>query len=90
MLLLIRAVGYPGRSIREARPLLAMIIVLGVGQEVLQVLMRHKIQWVGTPWDLTVDVTGAIVALRLHPMLVRWSGLRWLRPAFSPSKELSS
>jgi hypothetical protein len=61
--LIMYAAGIP-RAARDARLLLALILAFGIGQETMQIIQRDRIQWVGTPWDLTVDVTAAVLVLR--------------------------
>jgi hypothetical protein len=84
MLLLIWSIGYPGSTLRDARPLLILIFVFGVGQELLQVFLRHRVQWIGSPWDLTVDVSAAALAFRLAPSLMRWRLRLPFRPLHNP------
>jgi hypothetical protein len=61
--LIIYAVGIP-RAAGNVRLLLALILAFGIGQEALQIIQRNRIQWIGTPWDLTVDLTAAALVLR--------------------------
>jgi hypothetical protein len=63
--LIIYAVGIP-RAPRDVRLILALILAFGIGQEIMQAVERNRIQWIGTPWDLTVDVTAAALVLRWY------------------------
>lgn len=83
-LLIVAAVGYPIGGWRAWRPILLLILALGLGQEALQVLMRHKFQFIGTPFDLLVDVSGASFALWLYPHLMRWRTFRFFFSRLTP------
>lgn len=43
-------------------PIIALIISLGLGQEVLQSLLRHQVTVVGSAFDLAVDGAAAALA----------------------------
>jgi hypothetical protein len=47
----------------SARPVVALIIALGLGQEVLQSLLRHKVTVIGSAFDLATDGTAAALAI---------------------------
>jgi len=51
-------------------PLVALIIVLGLGQETLQSLLRHQVTIPGSAFDLATDGTAALLTARFlwfHP-----------------------
>jgi hypothetical protein len=83
-LLIVAAVGYPGMGWRAWQPVLILILVLGLGQEALQILMRHRFQPIGSPFDLLVDASGASLALWLYPRMMRWPTFRSLFSRLNP------
>lgn len=56
-------------------PLLALMAVLGLGQETLQSLLRSHITVSGSLFDLLVDTGGAWLGTIAY---ARWRPLRWL------------
>jgi hypothetical protein len=53
----------------RTRPLLiilSLILVLGLGQEILQSSIRREVTVLGSSWDLLVDVGGAMLGLAAY------------------------
>ncbi len=48
---------------RSAILIVGLIAVFGLGQEVLQSVLRHEITLLGSTWDILVDASGAAAAL---------------------------
>jgi hypothetical protein len=51
----------------DFRGMLVIMLLVGVGQESIQTIMRQRIAWIGSPADLAVDVVGGFIGLRLYP-----------------------
>lgn len=46
--------------------LVALVFVLGMGQEALQALYRHEVRVTASLWDLVVDTTGGLIGWWWH------------------------
>ena len=59
------AYGWPRRELtrRERTCLLGLALLLGIGQEALQIILRARAFPINSMLDLTVDVTGAALGL---------------------------
>jgi hypothetical protein len=51
---------------RRVAIILGLILVLGLGQEVLQSAIRREVTLLGSSWDLLVDLGGASAGLAAY------------------------
>jgi VanZ family protein len=71
--LISRAVALSGgtKVTRQVAVVLGLGLALGLGQEILQTLLRHELELAGSAWDLAVDLVGCVLGwfvYQRHPV----------------------